>query len=52
MDMLPGQPQSLLIRQIIKLIETGSLDLENENVVSELIHLRELLNTLALEKVA
>jgi ParB-like chromosome segregation protein Spo0J len=52
MDMLPGQPQSLLIRQIIKLIETGSLDLENEKVSSELIRLRELLNSLTLEKVA
>lgn len=52
MDMLPGQPQSLLIRQIIKLIETGSLEMENEMVVSGLIRLRELLCGLPLEKVA
>lgn len=52
MDMLPGQPQSLLIRQLIKLIETGSLDLANETVVGGLLRLRELLNGLTLEKVA
>lgn len=54
MDMLPGQPQELLIQQLIKIIETGSLDLDNEKVVTRLLRLRELLMSLslAIEKVA
>lgn len=52
--MLPGQPQELLIQQLIKIIETGSLDLDNEKVVTRLLRLRELLMSLslAIEKVA
>jgi hypothetical protein len=49
-DMAPGTPQSLLINQLIGFIESGSLQLENEKIVNGLIHLKELLNGLVLEK--
>lgn len=54
MDMLPGQPQSLLIQQLIRLITTDSLNLEDGRVVSGLIRLRDLLVSLplAMEEVA
>lgn len=54
MDMLPGQPQPLLIQQLIRLTETNSVNLEDEQVVTGLVRLRELLIglPLAMENVA
>jgi hypothetical protein len=48
MDMLPGQPQALLVQQLIRLIETNSLDLDDERVVTGLARLRDLLVSLPL----
>jgi len=48
MDMLPGQPQPLLIQQLIRLIETNSLDLDDERVVTGLARLGDLLVSLPL----
>jgi hypothetical protein len=43
MDSLPGQPQSLLIQQLITLLETSSINMEDERVVSGLHKLRDVL---------
>jgi len=48
MDMLPGQSQVLLLRQLNKLIETDSINMDNPQVVEELVRLRDALNEMDL----
>jgi len=43
MSMLPGQPQLLLIRQLVVLIETNSINLDDPRIVEELLRLRHFL---------
>jgi hypothetical protein len=52
MDILPGQDQALLIRQLCTIIERGWLNLESPRVVQETERLRELLDELKLPKEA
>ena len=49
MDMFPGQPQVLLLRQLNKLIETDCIETENSQVIAELKRLRDALNEMELE---
>jgi len=49
MDMFPGQPQVLLLRQLNKLIETDCIETENPQVIAELRRLRDALNGMKLE---
>ena len=48
MDMLPGQDQALLIRQLCKIIETNSIDKKNPKVIEGLKALRNALNEMEL----
>lgn len=48
MDMFPGQAQSLLIHQLVKLIETNSIDKKNPRVIEGLRALRTALEGMEL----
>jgi hypothetical protein len=49
MDMFPGQAQTLLIRQLSKLIETNSIDKKNPKVIAALMELHDLLDGMELK---